>query len=105
MDVQVALHPIDAEAGPSLGRLNSLHRRRKSASGSGVLMDGSRADAEAAGAPAAAEAGSQSSRSLMHKCDYCTHLHTCLWCDLLSLMHSKAWVQCGDLAALTHTLA
>ena len=65
VDVQVALHPIDTEAGPTLGRLSSLHRRRKSGSGSGALMEGGRADAEAA----TAEASSQSSRSLMHKYD------------------------------------
>ena len=67
VDVQVALHPIDTEAGPSLGRLNSMHRRRKSGSGFGAVVDGSRADAEAAGAAAAAEGSAPSSRSLMHK--------------------------------------
>ena len=86
----MALHPIDTEAGPSLGRLNSMHRRRKSGSGSfGAALDGSRADAEAA---AAAEGSSQSSRSLMHKYDYCT-LVSFLCCTLLLYMHNKALQQ------------
>ena len=78
LGVQVALHPINTEAGPSLGRLNSMHRRRKSGSGSRALMEGSRADVEAAGAAVAAEASPQASRSFMHRYDYCTVL-LCLW--------------------------
>lgn len=64
VDLQVALHPIDTDTGPTLARLNSSHRRRKSVSGTGALMDGSKGDAEAAGV---ADASPQSSRSLMHK--------------------------------------
>ena len=67
LTVQEAHHPIDTDAVPSLGRLTSLHRRRKSGSGSGALLDMSRTDAEAGGAAAAAEASPQSSRSLLHK--------------------------------------
>ena len=73
LELQVALHPIDTDGGASLGRLNSLHRRRKSSSGSGAVTDGSRGDAEAAGGSASTEASPQSSRSLMHKYDL---LHT-----------------------------
>lgn len=71
---QVAHHPIDSDAVPSLGRLNSLHRRRKSGSASGALLDMSRVDADAHTAAAATEASPQSSRSLMHK--YGSHVQS-----------------------------
>ena len=88
--MQVALHPIDTDAGPTLARLNSSHRRRKSVSGSGGLMDGgrgdgARGDTEAAGVAGAAEASPQSSRSLLHKYGYLRN-SVALICDVLLLV-------------------
>lgn len=105
VDVQVALHPFDTEAGSTLGRINSLHRRRKSGSGSGAFLDGSRVDAEAAGSAAGAEASSQSSRSLMHKYDSCCILLPCLRCCLLADMHTKEGMGiCSRSWCLIHTM-
>lgn len=89
--LQVALHPIDTDAGPTLARLNSSHRRRKSLSGSGALMEGGRGDAEAAGVAGGAEASPHSSRSLMHKYG---HLPNIIFCEISSVMSSYWSGQC-----------
>lgn len=68
-DDEEAHHPIDTDAAPTIARLNScssFHRRRRSGSGSGALLDMSRLDAEGGGGPTP-ETSPQSSRGFVHK--------------------------------------
>lgn len=68
-DDEEAHHPIATDGTPSVARLNSmnsLHRRRRSGSGSGALLDMSRVDMEGGGAPST-ETSPQSSRGFLHK--------------------------------------
>ncbi len=67
--LQEAHHPIDTDAAPTIARLNScssFHRRRRSGSGSGALLDMSRVDAEGGGGPTP-ETSPQPSRGFVHK--------------------------------------
>ncbi|KAL0039591.1 hypothetical protein WJX77_002835 [Trebouxia sp. C0004] len=68
-DDEEAHHPIDTDAALTIARLNScssFHRRRRSGSGSGALLDMSRVDAEGGGGPTP-ETSPQSSRGFIHK--------------------------------------